>query len=84
MTTRCFDLEWRDTPLLVKADMQEHIEETLCQLGHEGESLLLCLLERVRCRRHPNLLQCICANALEPGSVLGIVPMQASVLCVCR
>lgn len=31
MATRCYDLERRDTSLLVKADMEEHIEEALRQ-----------------------------------------------------
>lgn len=79
-STHCDNLERRDTTLLVKANMQEHIEKAFRQLCHEGEGLVLCLLKRLRSSRCLDLHQCVCANVPKPGGVLGIVSKQAAVL----
>jgi hypothetical protein len=39
-STHCDDLEQRDTSLLLKTNMQEHIEKAFRQLCYEGEGLL--------------------------------------------
>src|SRR5258705_355173 len=75
MTTHCYDLERRDTSLLVKADMKEHIEETLRQFCQKGKNLLLRLLECVYRSSVLDLFQCVCANALKPDLVLGLIFM---------
>ncbi len=75
----CDKLERRDTSLLVKADIQERIQEAFRQFCQKGESLLLSQLKCLRSRVCLDLPQSIGADAPKPGDVLDIASKQATV-----